>query len=303
MAAPLTSIPAYIIGPGSGQPGVYTIPGDPNVGVPAGIEAVFEYNGLLMNIQKNIDRYRITSIDGLYDADIRDTRDVNTNAAGETPYNAFYGGRTLTISGTIDTYSVSKIRAMQFALRKAFADITTEYPLRFRTGNFQYDHFINCKKIGAIAGTETQATGTATRDFQLSLRASNPRFLSFYQNYASFILPTTFTSFNPVEIGTVYNRGSYNAEPSFKIAGPFTGCYFENATTGDSFQIEGQVSWGDYLEFNMGFPPSLSSSLGTNRWNLLMDGSVPLFFTPGLNQILYIGNAPQVEISWRDSWI
>jgi hypothetical protein len=302
MPSPLVNSPSYVPGLGDGLPGHYTLPGDPNIAIPAGLEAVYEYRGLLMNVQKNVDYYRLTSIDGFMDADIRDTRDVNTSADGETPFNSFYGGRTITISGTIITGSVPKIRAMQYALRAAFADITTEYPLHVRTGNFVYDHIIYCKKIGSIAGVEQQQNQNASRDFQLSLRASNPRFLSYYQNFIEWYLPTPPPT-SLEQIGTASNRGNYLAQPIFRIFGPTTGCTFQNAITGDSFTIAQPVAYGDYVDFNMAYPPSLTNSLDQNRWDLLDDDSQLITLLPGDTPILYMGDAPNVQVSWRDSWI
>ena len=52
-------------GMGSGRPeGPY--PGT-GLAVPAGVEAVFEYNGLYLNVLNDVDRYKIKSIDGLDD--------------------------------------------------------------------------------------------------------------------------------------------------------------------------------------------------------------------------------------------
>jgi hypothetical protein len=297
---PLYNAQPYVPGPGDGLPGRFTLPGDPSI-VPAGLEAVLEYNNLYMNIQKNIDRYRINSIDGLYDADIRDTREVNTGEDGESPYNSFYGGRTITISGTIDTYSVSKLRAMQYALRRAFADISKEYPLIFRTGNFANDHMISCKKIGPIAGVEEQSNLRATRDFQVSLRASNPRFLSFYENYAEAFpaKPTATLS----QIATVHNRGTYRAHPVFRVYGPATNVLFVNDATDQQFSISKGIPFADYLEFNMAPPPTLVNSLGQNRWSDLDDDSDKIYLVPGDNPIFYAGDTSRVQILWRDSWL
>lgn len=298
--SPIRDAQPFVSGPGDGLPGHITLPGDPSI-VPAGLEAVLEYNSLRMNVQKNVDRYRITSIDGLYDADIRDTREVNTAQDGETPYNSFYGGRTITIAGTIDTYSISKLRSMQYALRRAFADLTQEMPLIFRTGDFQNDHMLLCKKIGSIAGTEQQSNYMVQRDFQLSLRASNPRFLSFYENFTEAFPPTPTIS--PIQIATISNKGTYKADALFRIYGPFSNVMFANDTTGQQFSISQSVPFADYLEFNMAFPPTLVNSLGENRWNLLDDDSDTISIMPSDNQIFYMGDSPRVQIVWRDSWV
>lgn len=298
MPSNIVDSPIYVPGAGDGQPGNFTLPGS-GTAVPAGLEAVLEYNGLLMNIRKNVDTYRILSIDGLADADIRDTRDVNTADDGETPYNSFYGGRTISISGTIVAYSVAKMRDMQQALRAAFADIRNEYALQFRTGDFTKDHIIYCKKVSSIAGTEQQQNFQATRDFQVTLRASNPRFLSFYQKFIDeFPQKPTL---NPLQISNAENIGTYTAQPIFRIYGPSTNATITNDTTQESFSI-GTIPFADYLEFDTA-NRTLKNSLGVNSWNLLADDSDYMGFVPGDNPIFYSGDVNRIQIWWRDSWI
>lgn len=295
----------YELGPGDSQPGHFTLPGS-GFAVPAGMEAVLEFNGLLMNVQQNVDRYNITSIDGLYDADIRDVRDVRSNADGEIPYNSFYGGRTIVISGTIQTYSVGKMRDMEMALRAAFADLTSEHRLHFRVGDYTKDHFINCKKIASIAGTEQQQNYQATRDFQVSVRASNPRFLSYTQNLLDAELPGTMI-ITPALIGNARNRGNYWAQPIYRIYGSSHRATIINDTTNKQFSV-GFIEAGDYLEFDLTQPsPTLRNSHGEPAWEWLNDDSDFVELQGGVdgsdNQIYYSGDATRVEIRWRDSWV
>lgn len=298
MPNPIVDTQIYVPGPSDGQPGTFTLPGS-GLAVPAGLDAVLEYNGLLLNVRKNVDRYRITSMDGLYDADIRDTRDVNTADDGETPYNSFYGGRTMAISGVIDTYSIPKLRDMQQGLRTAFNDIHNEYPLHFRTGDFTKDHIIYCKKITPIAGIEQQQNYRATRDFQVTLRASNPRFLSFYQKFLDIYPPSPVLT--ALQVATATNMGNYNAQPIYRIYGPSTNSILVNDLTSESFSI-GAIPFADYYEFNT-ITRTLKNSLGENRWNSLADDSDYVNFVKGDNPIFYEGDANHVQIWWRDSWI
>lgn len=300
--------PIYVPGPGDGQPGNLTLPGS-GFAVPAGLEAVLEYNGLLLNVQKNVDRYKITNIDGTSDADVRDTREANTDDDGETPYNSFYGGHSIVISGTIQTYSIAKLRDMQQALRAAFVDIRNEYPLYFRTGDYSKDHYINCKKVAPISGVEQQAGMPVNRDFQITLRASNPRFLSYYQHMIDQYpaVPTDQASDYP--IATITNIGNFPAQPIFRIYGPTTtGVTFANQNTGDTFTIAGGTAYNDYLEFNPA-AKTLKSSDGTNQWNMLSDDSDYMTLQgaaaghTGENVITYYGDASRVQIWWNDSWL
>lgn len=300
---PLTDGLIYIPGLGDGLPGTFALPGS-GLSVPGGLECTFEYNGLFLNVRKNLDRYKVNSIDGLADPDVRDTRDVNTNSDGETPYNSFYGGRTIVISGTIDTYTIAKLRDMQQALRTAFSDLTTEYPLHFRTGNFLTDHVIYCKKINSSAMTEQQQNMSVGRDFQISLRASNPCFLSYYQKFVD-IAPEV-SMITPILLSSAVNSGNYKAQVIYRIYGPCSTATFINDLTDKSFTIE-NVPYGGYFEFNTGAPPSnikyLIDNNGVNQWNNLTDDSQYVYLAKGVNNIFYIGDSPRVTMSWQDTWI
>ena len=83
---------------------------------PGGLECRFQYNNLVMHDRQYIDKIRITKIDGLQDAEIRDSRDVNPADHGETAFEAWYGGRTITFEGRIEAFNVNKLRDMQQAL-------------------------------------------------------------------------------------------------------------------------------------------------------------------------------------------
>lgn len=145
--------------------------------IPGGVENQLYYNGLEMNVLTNIDRYRIIEIGGLGDADIRDTRDNNPSSDGETAFNAYYGGRTITLTGRIEAHNLGKLRDMQEAMRGAFATLE-EQPLYFLTGDPTTNHYINCRKSQSLSMGEVQKDHDFYRDFLITLRASDPRFVS-----------------------------------------------------------------------------------------------------------------------------
>lgn len=175
MASP-TVLYAEESGLGDGDPAV-SVAGT-GESVPRGVEAVFSYNGLLLNDRTVIDKFRIISIDGLDDADVRDTRDINPGDHGETPGGAYYGGRTIAIQGRVEAYELHKLRDMQQALRSAFADLSEEKRFYFLTGDPSTDHYISCKKFSKNQwGEEQKHQNHFFRDFLITLRASNPRFL------------------------------------------------------------------------------------------------------------------------------
>lgn len=148
--------------------------------VPGGVENLIEYGGILFNNTNTVDKIRITEIGGLDDADVRDAREVNPAYHGETPFDAWYGGRTITLTGRIEAYTLEKLRDMQMALRQAFSELE-EKPLILRSWNGSRDVYLNCRKSAAIAMRETQGDFRFFRDFMVTLRASNPRWQAYYR--------------------------------------------------------------------------------------------------------------------------
>lgn len=149
---------------------------------PGGLECTFQYNSLTMHDRTYIDRIRITKLDGFQDADIRDSREPNPADHGETAFEAWYGGRTMTIEGRIEANNVNKLRDMQQAFRYAFSGLKENPFYILKASSIDYgadDVQINCRKLSPIQMTEQQTNGNNFfRDFQVILRASKPWFES-----------------------------------------------------------------------------------------------------------------------------
>jgi hypothetical protein len=307
---PILDLPPYVPSAGDGLPGPNTLFWD-ELSVPAGLEAVFEYNGLYMNVMGNTDRYEITEIDGTFDADIRDARQDNTEDDGETLQSAYYGGRTIVLTGTVKTFTKGKLRGMMQALKAAFSDLTQEYPLYFRTGDFSTDHFIMCKKSASATANETQQNNQWWREFQITLRASNPRFLSFYQK--SIIATPPYNPTPLVPTFTAVNKGNYWADTKIRIYGPSVETGIINAATGATFTVS-NVNVG-YVEWDTAARTFLDNN-GNQAWGLLDDDAqkirlqgigdpITTFATnpTGENGIFIVSDSPRVQMSWYDSWL
>lgn len=183
---PVTTIGTPQAGLGQGDPADIII-GTKTSG-PRGIESVLEFNGIFLNNRAWVDTYLVTQINGIDDADVRDQREANPGRHGETPFPSYYGGRTIVLQGKIVAHTIWKLRDMEQALRKAFADLSQEYPLIFRTNDADTDMMIFCKKSSPIQMPDEQKTSTGfERPFQITLRASNPRFVSYREYFANKI--------------------------------------------------------------------------------------------------------------------
>lgn len=145
---------------------------------PSGIDAIIAYNGLVMNNRKWLDSIIISEIDGMSDADIRDERENNPQEHGETSFESWYGGRTLTLKGFIRAFTLDKLRDIEQGMKTAFLSLE-EKPLIIQGKTLESSVQIYCKKNAPMAWTEVQnREDMFKRDFMITLRASNPRFLS-----------------------------------------------------------------------------------------------------------------------------
>ena len=96
-----------------------------------GVQAFIEYNGYVLNDRYQSDRIRVTSIVGLDDADVSDSREVLPGDDGEVAYDSFYRGRTFVMSGRIEAGSLGVLTRLERDLKAAFAPLS-ESPMKFR---------------------------------------------------------------------------------------------------------------------------------------------------------------------------
>lgn len=124
--------------------GHQTAPWDSPLGF--GIQSLIEYNGYVLNDRYQEDRIRVTQITGLDDADVRDAREARASDHGEFAYDAFYGGRTLVLTGEMQAGSLPNLKRLERDLKAAFAPLS-EAPLKFRWFDV-YDSFDDPADIG-----------------------------------------------------------------------------------------------------------------------------------------------------------
>lgn len=203
-----------------------------------GIENPIEYNGKLINSKNTQDAVVVTSIEGLADADVRDTRENNPGYDGETAFSSHYGGRTIVLNGYIRSGTLSKLRDMQEGLKSVFATLE-EAPLVLKGTSIDRDLQIFCRKTQPITMSEVQQGFEFKRDFQITLRASDFRFTSntnkevqWEREYSEAVLediPSMFLRLDE-ETGIVandssgFNRsGTYQNSPTPSGAGGVDG--------------------------------------------------------------------------------
>lgn len=91
---------------------------------PAGLAGVYEYNGFVMNDRRVMDRVVLEKVTGFDDPDVRDSREDNPDRDGETAFDAFYSGRTITLQGYIRAGNYARMLYLFGALKSAFNSLT-----------------------------------------------------------------------------------------------------------------------------------------------------------------------------------
>lgn len=302
---PIT-FPEPVIGLGGGVADG-PLPGS-GLGVPAGVEAVFEYNGLYLNVLTNVDRYKIKSIDGLDDPDLRDQREDNPGDDGETAYPSFYSGRPMSLQGTIQAYTLQKMRDMIMALEQAFNNIRVEKPLYIHGPTLAQTVYIDCRKNARLTIQETQQDYRFFRDFLIPLRASNFRILSLERPSQS----VAGLNAGAAVVMTVTNLGSYPAQTLVQLTGGMTGPRITNLTNDSMIKFEPTLVMGaadTRIISSIQNDKYVRDAAGVNKYNDITIDSGWLTLEPGDNQIEFYasaisGSAPQrtLTFTWRHTW-
>lgn len=286
---------------------------------PPGLETVFEYNGMVFNKLDQVDKIRVTKIDGLFDADIRDNRENNPSSDGETALDAFYSGRTIVYTGRIEAYRLEKLRDMQQAFRQAFADVGKEYPLIFHAYGFIPDGQggfkrgpsiertgqIYCRKSQPITMSEEQTDYRFYREFMLTLRASDPRFTAYLSHFFQWQSPAAGAVTN-LTVFQALNNGNYPAAPLITLIGPMTNPAVTNLHSGEVLSFTGSIPVNRKWFIDVGAKTLLD--LDGNSMFYRMDVASQFFsMYRGMNEIMLsatgMTTASSVTLEYRDSWM
>lgn len=276
--------------------------------IPRGVEAVFKYSDLILNDRTTVDKIRVTKISGLDDADVRDSRDDNVQDDGETVYPGFYGGRTLVFEGSIEAYTLNKLRDMELAMRSAFIDIRQEKPLHFLTGDGELDHFINCKKSAKLNMDDEQKTDVGFfRDFQVTVRASDPRFYK-RRSKVEWVDPQVVREI------TVDNTGNYQTKAVVKAQGPITDFEIRVGATEmleeQFFRLKAGVDIAEENSYLInGRNKTVTNKIGKNLFQHVDVDSDWLTIQPGPNTFFFgdgttVGSTGSyVRVSFQDAYL
>lgn len=276
-----------------------------------GVESYYIYNNLTMNDRNTVDTYIVKEIGGLDDADVRDSREVIPQDHGEHVFDSWYGGRTITLAGTIVSYNVHKLRDMQEALRYSFSNLE-DLPLRIMSPYKTVVHHehpdeleapgveIQCRKSQPIQMREAQQGATFTRDFLITLRAYDPIFRSTY------IISLSQTGATSPKQFTLTNIGNYLSHPIIQLSGPMSNPLIQNSTTGTTTSITGTIPAGTTWTLDSQAKTFVDNT-GANKFSTLSVDSDWQTIAVGENDMFVSFSTATVDtavaVNFRHAWI
>ena len=249
---------------------------------PRGIECLFEYNGLVMNDRRNVNQIRITRVAGLDDPDVRDTREVNPDRDGETPFASLYGGRTISLQGFVQAGNLDYMRYLWRLLKMAFDDISIERELLLRWFDWRDDFMgensiMEPESVLRDYSFDTGGTTITVSNGQLvPLTTVEKRFFLTYprfqyndvQGYLDFTTGTTGAINDAILVTKLSGTSHIEAQVTQAAMGTGTASLILNKYTGSATSLGGTLT---------GTMPTLAAStrywLGVRREGNIMTAS------------------------------
>lgn len=273
--------------------------------------------------------FYVHEIGGTDDADVRDSREVRPSRHGEDAYNALYGGRTLTFTGELRATNLRQLRRVWQELRWAFVDLKEHY-LVFYNDYVANDVMIKCRKSTAMSGREVQDRNYFKRDVLLTLRASEPWFVSRGEHSASHEPTQTFTLgrvytrefddrythyldnendvVDDITAFSVSNLGNFEAYPRFVLNGPMEAPIIQNMNTGETMYLLMNIPDDETVTIDIQ-NRTITDSAGHNLFSVLSPLSDWITLAPGDNNLAITvrtfieGSDALATVFWRDTWI
>ena len=213
------------------------------------------YNGITLG---GTSQYYINRLPGFYGADIRTSKDSLIDQDGSKIWNQKYGARSLAIEGDVMGDTVTEYLTNLRALVNAFSITDEAMPLVISTWEdtptqkIIYARVITMPQPIEIAGESNVAT------FRIELEAESPFFLSTSDKNGSTSIAVTSGIPLSVPMGipigattsgqiTINNEGDIAAYPEFTIEDDLINPTISNLTTGEYFQIQDTLTFGDVV--------------------------------------------------------
>ncbi len=186
---------------------------------PRGVECALDYDGYVLNDRRRLDRIVVESIGGLTGPDLAAEAEKNPDRDGETPYDATYGGWTITLRGYVEAGTLETMRSLYSYVLDAFDDVSEERALWFRWLDWR-DFFVDSNALvdyvydagsGTLSiasdGSGLQPSSTAAKSIVLRPKTIDGSIISRYTyGDGEAIVRFRSTTLTGLVVGPVFRR-------------------------------------------------------------------------------------------------
>lgn len=234
--------------------------------IPADVGVVMKFNGFNFNDRLSaLEIARVTTIDGLFGTDIKDSRADNPSDDGDVAYGARHAARTVTLSGNFEAGNLAAITAMKVALGRAVNDLA-EHPLVFSRYD-QLDGVSSEEFLRYWVGLQTPndltiSGGKLVKSVQDASSSNAYRKVQQYSDgraTAKFSAPSATVATNPITL-TLMSR----IIPPTPTSGDYAGAYVIFAV-GSSTATLG-IAYGDGTTTTSTNGPTFSWTNAQDLW-------------------------------------
>lgn len=273
-----------------------------------------EFNGLRLDGD-----YEIQTIEGLADyPEVRTSDQALLARHGLHPGTDLLGGRTVTMTVTVNGDTVDAFYNAVNALRDAFAPAGAEMPLSFWLNGIADNAAarVNCRpRRMSLPMASDWWAGVATADIELF--ATDPLIYSDTLFSQTTTLPTSPTGLvwnltwplnwgGTSAAGSIFanNVGNFAASAVIRIDGPVTNPRVENVTAGKTIELNLVIATGDFVVIDTGDRTVLLGGTASRYSNLTND-STWWDLQPGVNEVTFRAStttSATMTLEFRSAW-
>jgi hypothetical protein len=246
-------------------------------------EREYEFNGLLMDADSPV---KVESIEGLYDADLRDAIVDRMLGHGSYISASFLESKVITITGNINAETAEDFSEAIAALRSSFSPLSVTEPLKFYLPG-ESERRINCLVSKRSFPVDNEFIHGRLARWAVQLLAGDPRVYSEEEYEVS-------------ATGVIENAGDFPTDPLVVFEGASNNTRITNITTLEFVQVNGAIGAGDTVVLD--FIEKTVIESGVSRYGDFSQAGNWWSLHPGGNDIGYSGGGT-FFIRWRDAWV
>jgi hypothetical protein len=260
---------------------------------------------------------KVRSVAGLGFPDVRLDAYARAGTHGLTIAHNLYGGRLITLEGTIRQSATASYMANRRALEAAVGLQLDSNNVPVTRTLSLLDQDLNAWQIPVVTKSfqcDYESPGLTWGRWQLQLQAADYRIFSQTVSSVTLTLPQSdgflFSPIFPITFGassggssTAANTGNTAASPVVTITGPVTNPTVRNDATGEALGLTITLIAGDVLTIDMARRTVILGG-STNRMSAKTVGSTFWAIQPGNNDLRFSAdtyNTGTATIAWRSA--